>query len=143
MSKLVSGRVKITDITILKTVAQQLRWDIAYNTHVQYYAGKGVMCDVVLYPTTETDAWGRNIGAKYSIGFRREDDGVIRCYYDNAMNGSTVMAIDQVDAVTQRVINKLNRTIAEVTVERALNKARANWRKEITQDGTVRIIVRR
>ena len=63
MSKLVSGNVKVSDLSLVREAALQLGWDIMVNVPVSYYEGAGAVCELIVSPgATERNKHGEVIG---------------------------------------------------------------------------------
>jgi hypothetical protein len=151
VSKLVSGDAKITDLALVREAALQLGWDVLANVPVSYFSGEGPVCNVVISPNAgERDRYGKcvgkTVGGKYSIGFQRDAaTGKVTMLHDNAMNGAEVYSVEsgKMDDTTTRVVGKLRQAIADVQVQRILQRQRASWRVEQRDDGAKVYVVRR
>lgn len=140
MSKLVEGHIECPDLDVVRHAAELLGWTVEENTRVQFFDGPGELCEVTVRPQGELDRHGRDVGRKYTIGFKQTADG-IKVLHDNAMNGAEVYSAEskQLDDTTQRVIGKMKTSINIATTQRHLTQRRESWR--MVQEGDVQVMV--
>lgn len=137
MSKLISGEMKIEDLSLVADAAKVLGWQVEYNVPVMFYDGPGQVCNVTVRPHGEINRYEQDIGKKYSIGFVQDAKGIVTIIHDNAMDGGATFSVEsgQTDETTARVVGKMKQAIATEELRRIYSKFRASWRTYVRADG--------
>ena len=135
MSKLLTGTVKCTSLSIVRQACTELGWPcIANDTGIRIDVRRG----------------GANFRPYIDAALV---DGQVQLTYDHWMsyarrdeqNNSTMEPVEQddMDATTRKIVGKLKQGIAKVQIEHLLAKQKASWRVEQRQDGAQVFVIRR